>query len=50
MEFLENDRLDKVTVDAEQSEMLIKLLDAVVIRLEGGNDLDLKILDEVPGN
>uniref|UniRef100_A0A1B6EMZ7 Serrate RNA effector molecule homolog n=2 Tax=Proconiini TaxID=565685 RepID=A0A1B6EMZ7_9HEMI len=48
MEFLENGRLDKVTVDAEQSELLIKLLDAVVIRLEGGTDLDLEILDEVP--
>ncbi|KAG8241523.1 hypothetical protein J6590_085147 [Homalodisca vitripennis] len=48
MEFLDNGRLDKVTVDAEQSEQLIKLLDAAVIRLEGGTDLDLEILDEVP--
>lgn len=48
MEFLETGRLDKVSVDAEQSEQLIKLLDAVVIRLEGGTDLDLSILDEVP--
>lgn len=49
MEFMESGRLDKVAVDAEQSEQLIKLLDAAVIRLEGGSDLDLTILDEVPG-
>lgn len=49
MEFLNSGRLEKVSVDAEQSELLIKVLDAAVIRLEGGTDLDLKILDEVPG-
>uniref|UniRef100_A0A1B6ECS8 Serrate RNA effector molecule homolog n=1 Tax=Clastoptera arizonana TaxID=38151 RepID=A0A1B6ECS8_9HEMI len=48
MEFLDSGRLDKVAVDAEQSEQLIKLLDAVVIRLEGGSELDLTILDEAP--
>lgn len=46
MEFLEQNRLDKVTVDADQSEQLIRLLDAVVIRLEGGTDYDLLALDE----
>lgn len=49
MEFLNNGRLEKVSVDAEQQEQLIKVLDAAVIRLEGGNELDLKVLDEVPG-
>lgn len=49
MEFLESGRLDKVSVDAEQTEPLTKLFDAVVIKLEGGTDLDLSILDEVPG-
>lgn len=49
MEFLDTGRLDKVSVDAEQSEQLIKLLDAAVIRLEGGTDLDLSVLDELPG-
>ncbi|XP_054277475.1 serrate RNA effector molecule homolog isoform X2 [Macrosteles quadrilineatus] len=47
MEFMESGRLDKVSVDADQSEQLIKLLDAAVIKLEGGNDFDLQILDEV---
>lgn len=49
MEFLDNGRIDKVSVDADQSDDLVKLLDAVVIRLEGGTDLDLKILDQVLG-
>ncbi|KAJ9586176.1 hypothetical protein L9F63_020181 [Diploptera punctata] len=46
MEFLEQLRFDKVSVDADQSELLIRLLDAVVIRLEGGTDYDLLALDE----
>lgn len=46
MEFLENGRLEKVSVDADQSEQLIRLLDAVVIRLEGGTDFDLQVLEE----
>lgn len=49
MEFLKNGRVERVSVDADQSEQLMKLLDAVVIRLEGGTDLDLTILDEPPG-
>ncbi|KAK7865942.1 hypothetical protein R5R35_005009 [Gryllus longicercus] len=46
LEFLDNGRLDKVSVDADQSEQLIRLLDAVVIRLEGGTEHDLLVLDE----
>ncbi|XP_069705569.1 serrate RNA effector molecule homolog isoform X2 [Periplaneta americana] len=46
LEFLQQTRLDKVSVDADQSEQLIRLLDAVVIRLEGGTDYDLLALDE----
>jgi hypothetical protein len=46
MEFMEQNRHDKVSVDADQSEQLIRLLDAVVIRLEGGTDYDLLALDE----
>ncbi|CAL1546055.1 unnamed protein product [Lymnaea stagnalis] len=34
-----------VSVDVECTEPLIKILDATVILLEGGNDLDLTILD-----
>lgn len=46
MEFLETGRLDKLSVDNDQSEQLINLLDAVVIRLEGGTDFDLQVLEE----
>ncbi|XP_055871422.1 serrate RNA effector molecule homolog A-like isoform X4 [Biomphalaria glabrata] len=37
--------LDGVSVDVESTDKLIKILDAAVILLEGGNDLDLTILD-----
>lgn len=46
IEFMEQSRLGTVSVDADQSEQLIRLLDAVVIRLEGGTDYDLLALDE----
>lgn len=32
-------------LDGDQSEALIKLMDCVVVRLEGGDDTDLKALD-----
>lgn len=35
-----------VNVDTNQSEKLLRLLDTVVIKLEGGSDEDLKVLDE----
>uniref|UniRef100_A0A0B7B223 Arsenite-resistance protein 2 homolog n=1 Tax=Arion vulgaris TaxID=1028688 RepID=A0A0B7B223_9EUPU len=36
---------DGVSVDVECTDSLVKILDATVILLEGGNDLDLTILD-----
>ncbi|CAH0391659.1 unnamed protein product [Bemisia tabaci] len=47
-EFLGNGRIDKVTIDSDQADNLQKLLDAVVIRLEGGTDLDLQAIDQPP--
>lgn len=47
LEFLEKDKFTSVTVDADQSEHLVKLLDAVVIKLEGGSEFDLEVLDQV---
>lgn len=35
-----------MTVDVDKSEKLIRLLDTVVIKLEGGTEEDLKALDE----
>lgn len=46
LELLDNGELDKVTVDVDKSEKLIRLLDTVVIKLEGGTEEDLKALDE----
>lgn len=36
-----------IKVDTEQGDAVVKLLDSVVIRLEGGTDLDLTILDQI---
>lgn len=44
---MEQGRLDQLSVDADQSEKLVKLLDGVVIKLEGGTDMDLLVLDQV---
>lgn len=37
-----------VNVDTNQTDKLLRLLDTVVIKLEGGSDEDLKVLDEKP--
>lgn len=37
-----------VNVDTTQSDKLLRLLDTVVIKLEGGTDEDLTVLDEKP--
>lgn len=52
LELLEQGELDKVSVDVDKSDKLIRLLDTVVIKLEGGTEEDLKALDEplVPEN
>ncbi|XP_055935385.1 serrate RNA effector molecule homolog isoform X1 [Argiope bruennichi] len=46
MELYEKGWVDEVRIDQENSEQIIKFLDAVVIKLEGGTDFDLKVLDE----
>lgn len=48
MDLLNSEQIDKVTVDADQADALLHLLDAVVIKLEGGTEEDLKILDVKP--
>jgi len=45
VDMMNSGRFDELSVDADQSEKLVKLLDAVVIKLEGGTDLDLQVLD-----
>ncbi|KAL7306441.1 hypothetical protein TKK_0001857 [Trichogramma kaykai] len=48
IDLLEKGEIDKVSVDGDQADALLRLLDAVVIKLEGGTDEDLKILDVKP--
>lgn len=38
--------IDSTAVDVENAEKIIKILDAAVIKLEGGTDVDLQILDQ----
>jgi len=45
--FLEQEKFDKVAVDNDQSDSIVKLLDSVVILLEGGTDFDLQVLDQI---
>lgn len=47
MELMEQGRFSSVSIDADQSEKLVKLLDTVVIKLEGGTDLDLQVLESI---
>merc|ERR1712001_693652 len=44
--FLDEARFKGITIDGDQSDVLVKLLDSVVIFLEGGTDFDLEILDQ----
>lgn len=48
LEMLESGETDKVSVDADQADVLLHLLDAVVIKLEGGTEEDLQILNVKP--
>lgn len=41
-------QVTSVNVDTNQTDKLLRLLDTVVIKLEGGTDEDLKVLDEKP--
>ena len=42
---MEKGLIDSVRLDGDQSEALIRLMDCVVVRLEGGNEMDLKALE-----
>ncbi|XP_075876573.1 serrate RNA effector molecule homolog isoform X2 [Nelusetta ayraudi] len=45
MFLMENSWFDSVSLDIEQTPAIIKVLDAAVIKMEGGTDHDLRILD-----
>ncbi|XP_071391021.1 serrate RNA effector molecule homolog [Centroberyx affinis] len=42
---MENSWFDNVSLDIERAQAIIKVLDAAVIKMEGGTDHDLRILD-----
>ena len=41
--FLNQEKFENVTVDNDQADSIVKLLDSVVILLEGGTDFDLQV-------
>ncbi|MEQ2219043.1 hypothetical protein XENOCAPTIV_011777 [Xenoophorus captivus] len=49
MFLLDNNWLDNVSLDMEHESALIKLLDAAVIKMEGGTDFDLQVLEAPAG-
>uniref|UniRef100_A0A3Q2DCY0 Serrate RNA effector molecule homolog (Arabidopsis) n=1 Tax=Cyprinodon variegatus TaxID=28743 RepID=A0A3Q2DCY0_CYPVA len=48
MFLMENGWFDNVSLDIDQTPAIIKVLDAAVIKMEGGTDHDLRILDMPP--
>lgn len=48
LDLLESGNIERISVDIEQSDQILRLLDSVVIKLEGGTEEDLKILDVKP--
>ncbi|KAK3577793.1 hypothetical protein CHS0354_000209 [Potamilus streckersoni] len=46
LELLDGTYFENISVDTEKHELLVKLLDAAVIKMEGGTDFDLTVLDE----
>ncbi|XP_072255351.1 serrate RNA effector molecule homolog isoform X2 [Pyxicephalus adspersus] len=43
---MDNSWLTEILLDVEKAPSIIKVLDAAVIKMEGGTEIDLKILDE----
>nr|KAG5701269.1 hypothetical protein BaRGS_020631 [Batillaria attramentaria] len=46
MELMNSGRLDNLCLDVDKTEDTLKILDAAVIKMEGGTDFDLTILDD----
>lgn len=49
IELLNKNKFDKVIVDADQSEQLVKIMDIFVILLEGGTESDFQVLESNEG-
>ncbi|KAK3699552.1 hypothetical protein QZH41_003926 [Actinostola sp. cb2023] len=48
LELMKSGRADALLLDMDHADDIVKLLDAAVIKLEGGTDFDLSILDRDP--
>lgn len=48
MDLMKRGKFEEISLDSDHGDSVIKLLDSVVILLEGGTDLDLTILDINP--
>lgn len=46
LDLLHSSKLNNVSVDCSATNDLVKLLDTVVIKLEGGSEEDLAVLDQ----
>ena len=46
MKFFDEKKFQETSIDGDQSDALVKLLDSVVIYLEGGTEFDLQILEQ----
>ena len=44
MKFMEESRFKGISIDGDQSDTLVKLLDSAVIFLEGGTEFDIQVL------
>lgn len=50
MELYEANFLDNFSLDVDKGDQIVRVLDAAVIKLEGGSDFDLRALDESPSD
>ncbi|KAJ8020417.1 Serrate RNA effector molecule-like [Holothuria leucospilota] len=48
LEIFMKEMLSKATLDASSAPELMKIMDTIVIKLEGGTDFDLEVLEEIP--
>merc|ERR1719189_3127904 len=46
IKFMDEMKFNQISIDGDHSDSLVKLLDSVVIYLEGGSELDLQILEQ----
>ncbi|KAK4337184.1 hypothetical protein RND71_044010 [Anisodus tanguticus] len=48
IDLLKKGKINSISLDVDKTDEIIKLLDTFIIKLEGGDDEDIKALDELP--